>query len=84
MENSDFNCLLLVIMHNFCAGTLTFNWLHIGHFIAKHNKFATYHAWWQQMPLIPYNFFHFKTSLFIRRMSLINKVILLKKFVQKL
>ena len=47
--------------------------LHVGHVVMKHNKMCSL-PYMMTANDLPFNLFPFKTSLFIKRMSLINKV----------
>ena len=81
MENSDFNLLLHAIRHNCGVDMPTFDRLRVSHFLTKHNKMCN----------LPYamtadnsylsTYFRFETSLFIKRMSLINKINFKKMFL---
>ena len=74
MENDDFNLKLLAIKHNCCTDTHTFDRLRVGHFVAKHNKMCSLPYAMTANKTYLSTYFPFKTSLFIKRMSLINKV----------
>ena len=80
MENGDFNLLLHAIMHSCCADMPTFDRLRIGHFVAKHNKICNLPYMMTANNTYLSTYFPFKTSLCIKRMSLINKVNFSKGF----
>ena len=74
MENNDFNLKLHAIMHNCCSDTHTFDRLRVSHFVTKHNKMCSLPYAMTANKTYLSTYFPFKTSLFIKRMSLINKV----------
>ena len=64
------------------ADTHTFDRLRVGHFVTKHNKTCSLPYAMTANKTYLSAYFPFKTSLFIKRMSLINKVNLKKCFSQ--
>ena len=61
-------------MHNCCVDTHTFDQLRVGHFVMIHNKMCSLPYTMTANKTYLLTYFLFKTSLFIKRMSLINKV----------
>ena len=61
-------------MHNCGADTHTFDQLRVDHFVTKHNKMCSLPYTMTANKTYLSTYFPFKTSLFIKRMSLINKV----------
>ena len=68
--------LSCMIMHNCCADThiRTLDRLRVGHFVTKHNKMCSLPYAMTANKTYLSTYFPFKTSLLIKRMSLINKV----------
>ena len=61
-------------MHNCGADMHTFDRLRVGHFVMKHNKMCSLPYTMTANKTYLSAYFPFKTPLFIKRMSLINKV----------
>ena len=61
-------------MHICCADTYTFDRLRVGNFVMKHNKICSLPYTMTATKTYLSTYFPFKTSLFIKHMSLINKV----------
>ena len=61
-------------MHNCCSDMHTFDPLRISHFVMKHNKMCSLPYAMTANKTYLSTYFLFKTSLFIKCMSLINKV----------
>ena len=61
-------------MHNCGADTHTFDRLRVDHFVTKHNKMCSLPYAMTANKTYLSTYFPFKPSLFIKRMSLINKV----------
>ena len=68
-----FSCMESCIA-NCCADTHTFDRLRVSHFVTKHNKMCSLPYAMTTNKTYLSTYFPFKTSLFIKRMSLINKV----------
>ena len=84
MENDDFNLQLHAIMHNCCVDMHTFDRLRVSHFVMKHNKMCSLLYAMKTNKTYLSTYFPFKTFLFIKRMSLINKVNVKKCFSENL
>ena len=72
-------------IYSCCVDTHTFDRLHVGHFVTKHDKMCSLPYAMTANKTYLSTYFLFKTSLFIKRMSLINKQGEFQKmFLQKL
>ena len=81
MENDDFNLSLHAIMHNYGVDThILLIDLRVGHFVTKHSKMCSLPYAMTANKTYLSTYFPFKTSMFIKHVSLINKVNIKKCF----